>query len=350
VASTLDTAPLEPLPLWRYCAAGHFRGPVDLPADLVDSARLKLGETPERKREALAALRLSCEDATTRSRSTPAFVRMDDQFLLAFLRAKRFDVARAFEALANYSLLAAEVGAEDSAVRRDGGLAHSEMGQLYAMNILQLLPGIARDGSRIALVRGAAFTGELLTTLAAAAPGGRSGERIVRYLLWLFTRLISDPYVQVNGLTMVEDLAGVPLMAFVRFARGLSKGPKRRILQLVQNALPIRFNSFYMVHAPSQLSWLLWSAGPFLGRQMKERIVFASDLPRARDGSGTGEMGAVAETLGHSSLPPEFGGTLEQGALHPSWWERQCDAVDHAAVWREGVSNTEELGMRVENT
>ena len=74
----------------------------------------------------------------------------------------------------------------DCVVRRDGGLDHNEMGRLYAMDLLQLLPGLARDGSRIALVRGALFDDELLTGLAATPEGDSAGDRPLRFLLWLF--------------------------------------------------------------------------------------------------------------------------------------------------------------------
>jgi DNA-directed RNA polymerase subunit F len=227
----LAVARQTPLPLWHYCSAGHFCAPVDLPADLVAAAEAKLGETPQRRLEALATLRQRCDEATLKSGLE--FVRSDDQFLVAFLRAKQFDVTRAFECILKYIELVAEVADEDASLRRDGGLSHSEMGQLYALKILELLPRTAVDGSRIALVRGALFTDEMLATLSAAPDGGRAGDRPLRFLLWLFTRLISDPYVAVNGLTMVEDLADMPLMACVRFARSLDKGPKRRMMRYV---------------------------------------------------------------------------------------------------------------------
>ena len=113
--------------------------------------------------------------------------------------------------------------------------------------------------------------------------------------------------------------------------------------RLVQSALPIRFNSFYMVNAPSQLSWVLWSAGPFLSKKMKERIVLASDL-LAKTGAaadGQDEMSCVAGLVGRGSLPLSFGGSIEPAALSASWWEHQRQ--DGGG----GVITAEELGIEL---
>ena len=307
------------------------------------------------KVEALASLRHKCEEAAA-GKKARTFVRMDDQFLLAFLRAKRFDVAKAFACVVKYTELAAEVGVEDYVVRRDGGISHGEMGRLYAMDLLQLLPGAARDGSRIAIVRGALFDEEMLATLAMTPDGDRAGDRPLRFLLWLFTRLVSDPYVQVHGLTMVEDLGGMELMGGVRFARSLDKGPKRRLLRLVQSAMPIRFVAFYMIDAPTHLGMVLALARPFLTKKMRQRIVLASDLLAKGTAASGGqsrqaEMEVVASLVGHQNLPPDLGGTLAQADLSPSWWEWQCGdgAQTRAASDRSrAISLAAELGIPLE--
>jgi hypothetical protein len=274
------------------------------------------------------------------------------------------------------------VGAEDCVVRRDAGLNQEEMGRLYAMDLLQLLPGAARDGSRIGLVRGRLFDDTLLSALAAppdaaaddggggggGGTAGSAGDRPLRFLLWLFTRLVSDPYVQVNGLTLVEDLGGMELMSGVRFARSLDRGPKRRLLRLVQSALPIRFVAFYMVDAPPQLGAVLALARPFLAKKMRQRIIMASGLladdPQAaaeatNRGAGVSgpqpsprqtEMDAVARLLGPRSLPAEFGGTLDSGALSLSWWEeeeQQQQQQQQQGGGRPIIAAATELGMLI---
>ena len=112
--------------------------------------------------------------------------------------------------------------------------------------------------------------------------------------------------------------------------------------RLVQSALPIRFNSFYMVNAPSQLSWVLWSAGPFLSKMLKERIILASDLlAKAGPAADQDEMSCVAGLVGRGSLPASFGGSIEPAALSASWWEHQRQ--DGGG----GVTTAEELGIEL---
>ena len=101
----------SPPPLWQTCASGHFRAPIDLPTDLVQAARAKLGETPRVKFEALAALRQRIAAETSKGarggggKRARRLARSDDQFLLAFLRAKRFDVTKAYDQLIRYTEL-----------------------------------------------------------------------------------------------------------------------------------------------------------------------------------------------------------------------------------------------------
>ena len=158
-------------------------------------------------------------------------------------------------------------------------------------------------------------------------------------------------------------------MSGVRFARSLDRGPKRRLLRLVQSALPIRFVAFYMVDAPSQLGAVLALARLFLAKKMRQRIVMASSLladPQAAADAGAStdrgagksgpqpsprqtEMDAVARLLGQESLPAEFGGTLDSGALSLSWWEQQQQQQQQQqqAGGRPIIAAATELGMLV---
>ena len=99
-----------------------------------------------------------------------------------------------------------------------------------------------------------------------------------------------------------------------------------------------------MVNAPSQLGWVLWSARFFLSTKIKERIVMASDLLAAGSSVCQDEMAYVADLVGSNCLPASFGGTLESGALSPSWWTH-CQQAEGAAGVAELLSTAEELGM-----
>jgi hypothetical protein len=77
---------------------GPFRGPVELPKELAAVAERELGETPEVRTAALEELRSRLVQLETTGVGTKKkhrsliFPRKDDQFLVCFLRARKFRV------------------------------------------------------------------------------------------------------------------------------------------------------------------------------------------------------------------------------------------------------------------
>lgn len=88
-------------PLWHGCMRGHFRGPVELPAALAVLAEQRLGETPAVRTAGLAELRTRLQCRALGGADIPS--RLDDQFLVAFLRARKFDVGRAEQLVSRYA-------------------------------------------------------------------------------------------------------------------------------------------------------------------------------------------------------------------------------------------------------
>lgn len=291
-------------PLWQTTrvAGGPFRCPIELPAALASAAEEKLGETQAVRIAGLVALR-----ARLAAPTAPTLPRTDDMFLLAFLRRHKYDVARAHDSLLKYTELMAEMEAEDPLVRAEGGIDTQSVGWTYRLGLLQLLPGCSQNtGSRLAVVRGALFTASLLELLDASS--------LAHMLLWMFSRLLSDPWVTVNGLTMAEDLREMPLMDGIHFFRGMESRARSRVLRLLE-CIPVRFEAFYLLHAPSSLRPLLAMTRPFLSASFREKMVLASSLPRAapRIAGMDTEQAAVAALLGSAQLPHDFGGSLESG-------------------------------------
>jgi hypothetical protein len=121
--------PGEEEEVWRACQAGHLSCPLELPtAKLRAAAYAKLGETAAVRARALAELRQRCARAELEGACGDVGggrgahgSEADDRFLLAFLRAKRFDVDRALKMIIKYTRVVRQVGNDDEIVRANDG-------------------------------------------------------------------------------------------------------------------------------------------------------------------------------------------------------------------------------------
>lgn len=68
----------------------------------VDEVSGEIRETPEARAEGLRLLRAAMAEALEKGK-VKEFVRNDDQFLLAFLRARKYKIAAALEVVINFS-------------------------------------------------------------------------------------------------------------------------------------------------------------------------------------------------------------------------------------------------------
>jgi hypothetical protein len=121
--------PGEEEEVWRACQAGHLSCPLELPtAKLRAAAYAKLGETAAVRARALAELRQRCARAELEGACGDVGggrgahgSEADDRFLLAFLRAKRFDVDRALKMIIKSTRVVRQVGNDDEIVRANDG-------------------------------------------------------------------------------------------------------------------------------------------------------------------------------------------------------------------------------------
>ena len=197
--------------LGSWCRRGHFGCPAELPATLIDPARRILGETVDVRELALAQLRQQL--ASSGFGAAAVRMRADTMFLLSFLRAKKFDVAKAFKMIQSFGEVVAEVScapetrqvfarrgdfSDETSPTKAPAVPSATVQRIYDHKLIELLPGHTSTGCRIALVHGANFSDNILA--------GLKGPALVEFFLWVFSRLCSDPWVQVHGLVVCSLL------------------------------------------------------------------------------------------------------------------------------------------------
>jgi hypothetical protein len=240
-----------PLDLTR----GSFRCPLELPAELLPQAERQLGETPEIRTAAIAELREKIEAleidgvGTGKKRKAIAFPRKDDEFLCAFLRCKKFRVDDALKVCVKYTQFVHEfadvLGSLDAEGEPMMDPKNQEMLGMY------IVPGCTKRGGRLIAFRLAEVPVEMLERIDPKVHADIMYKQSIRFMISLFTRLISDPWAAVCGVSMCEDWADAPpFKLMMKLDNCLSSKQKKIVFGLFSDVLPMRLSGFYVLNQP----------------------------------------------------------------------------------------------------
>lgn len=79
---------------------------------------------------------------------------------------------------------------------------------------------------------------------------------------------IRDPYNQIGGLVVLLDMAGIGFA----HAKFLSPHLAKRTVEVVQEAFPMRFKAFHILHEPFYFDAILAILRPFLKEKIRRRV------------------------------------------------------------------------------
>eukprot|EP00162_Nutomonas_longa_P010280 comp19818_c0_seq3/m.38367 comp19818_c0_seq3/g.38367 ORF comp19818_c0_seq3/g.38367 comp19818_c0_seq3/m.38367 type:complete len:207 (-) comp19818_c0_seq3:6-626(-) len=119
--------------------------------------------------------------------------------------------------------------------------------------------------------------------------------------LRLFDELIFDPYTQVNGIIMVEDLAGFSLMAMIKINRE-SRAKMKSGMELMQDCIPLRLGGILVVNEPRYVSVMMFIMKAFMKKKLRERSkLYGRDHKHWKE---------LHDKIGKQNLPVNFDGEL----------------------------------------
>ncbi|XP_070539743.1 alpha-tocopherol transfer protein-like [Ptychodera flava] len=221
--------------------------------------------------------------------------RLDDAFLLRFLRNKKFDVDRAFKMLIHYYK-----------VRKDfpdmfDNYVPSSVKKIFELNTQMVCPGTDKEG-RVILV---GKIGDWDPEKYALMDG-------IKAQLLLLETLLADEEVQVHGMVFVADYAGLNK----KHMKFMSPMVMKKMNDVYMNAMPIRFKAMHYVRQPELFSTLFALFKPLLTEKMKKRLNFHGD-----------EYGTLHEHVPSALLPTELGGQLP-GYDNSVWMEKVLAAEE----------------------
>lgn len=334
-----------------HSVMGHFRGRVELPAELAAVAERELGETrPIRKKtlKELKARLLELEKEGVAGKAgwlskaettTITFPRKDDQFLIPFLRAKKFRVEDALKMVVNYTRFVHKHADKLTSLDvRDPLLdphVCAEKAGIY------LVPKTTRKGVRVIVQRFQDMERDeqgksILDKLDKDTYKEDIARMMIRQMVNIYTMQLSDPWFQVKGVFLIYDFEDGPSFSqLLRAGDLLSPEDKADIFGLLHETIPMRFQGVMIMNQPRYISAFTGIVKPFLPRKLRERIhVIGKDFAKLH------ALVDLEKLPKQKPSPEHLTSTLWPGALdyapyreaHKQWfpnWER------HVCPWSE---------------
>ncbi|XP_071945515.1 alpha-tocopherol transfer protein-like [Antedon mediterranea] len=213
--------------------------------DLASKAEKELGETPRVRDAAFAKIKLKMKERTDIS------FRKDDKFILRFLRAKKFDVDRAFKSLVKYYELKEK---------------HPDFFNEYKpSSVLHVL----EDGFPVVFDN---VDNEGRPVLALKVSKWNASDYniidIAKAVFMAMEMLIESEKNQINGVILLADLEGIGLS----HAMQLSPGFARKVTAIFQNCVPVRLQGIHFVNEPVVFSGVYHILKPFMQDKIKKRV------------------------------------------------------------------------------
>ncbi|XP_002740576.1 alpha-tocopherol transfer protein-like, partial [Saccoglossus kowalevskii] len=220
---------------------------------LAETAKRELGETPDVRTKALAEIRKRLHDRPD------LLCPKDNLFLLAFLRARKFEVDRAFTLLVNWCTMRTN--------RKDlyGDFTAASIRDAMETGFMATLSFKDNLGRSISIYRAGTWDVEKFTLY-----------DLIKVPLMLMDLRIRDEEVQINGVVTIIDMEGIGMHHMTHI------GPRmaRKIAPIInQDSIPVRVKAIHFINESRLLDVVLAMIKPFMKKKVKERIhTHAHDL------------------------------------------------------------------------
>ncbi|KAK7091538.1 alpha-tocopherol transfer protein-like [Littorina saxatilis] len=253
--------------------------------DTLAFARKELNEDPDTRLLELKAFR-------DRLLQYPGLrPRTDPEFLIRFLRARKWDQERAFQLVLNYYRLRKENEALFT------GLKPSNLPHVWNSGIGFPHKYRDRQGRKVYFM----FLGRL---------------DLNRYTMDEFfqaeylsiSKMIQDEEDQVRGFTLIGDYTGYTMSHFIKTQSDMEAS--KRFIRMWQDAFPARHKATLVINEPVFMDVLMALLSPFLKEKFSRRTY--------RIGT---DWKKLHEYIAPENLPVEYGGTLTEFPGHEDWMD-----------------------------
>ncbi|KAL1482204.1 hypothetical protein MTO96_033959 [Rhipicephalus appendiculatus] len=260
-----------------------------LPVELRRVAEAELGETPAKKRDALAALTqlLQVEPDLNANK--------DAKFLLRFLRVRKYNVDATLKTIRNYYKNRASCPSLYNEF-----VPHNAPPE--GRKLVMVLPEKDVHGRPVLLCK----PGKYITHGSAWITSKLSYEDFHRTWLLCMEHLAADPAAQVVGVALLLDYAGFTADKVLSLRPGLL----RRAVEYVQDCMPMRMKAAHIVRQHYAFDMLFAIIRPFIKAKLAERVhLHGANFEK------------LHEHISPVNLPAQYGG--------------QGPPLDHDEFWKQ---------------
>ncbi|XP_034427981.1 clavesin-1-like [Hippoglossus hippoglossus] len=246
-----------------------------LSSETTEKARLELNENPDTLHQDIQQVR----DMIV-TRPDIGFLRTDDDFILRFLRARKFDQMETFRLLAQYFQFRQQnldmfqsFKVDDSGIKRalmDGFPGVLETPDQHGRKILILFAS-NWDQSRNSFID------------------------ILRAILLSLEVLIENPELQINGFVLIIDWSNFSF----KQASKLTPNILKLAIEGLQDSFPARFGGIHFVNQPWYIHAMYTIIKPFLKDKTRKRIFLHGN-----------NLNSLHQLIQPECLPSEFGGSM----------------------------------------
>ncbi|XP_074604069.1 alpha-tocopherol transfer protein-like [Brevipalpus obovatus] len=226
--------------------------------------------------------------------------KLNDDFLIAFLRCKLYDVDKAYQRLKLYI--------ETIRNRQELFTWKCDAEKVTCRNMFGISKGQSADGSVLMLMKPSLWD-----------PSDLSVEEIAQFIITYQAGFVRS---QLNGIHAIVDASGVTWSQL--FAVGPIKG--KFIGELSSSVMPVRIRKVHMVHVNRLVRIGLKMVMPFMKKKIRERFVLHGD-----------DLSDVFKCCPPSAVPVEYGGQATE----------QYSIEDHLKMIENGRCILEDVWQQV---
>ncbi|KAL1430459.1 hypothetical protein MTO96_014904 [Rhipicephalus appendiculatus] len=248
----------------------------DMTADLEEMARRELGETPEVKAKSIEQLRRLLSEEPWLECPT------DEEFLVKFLRARKYDVEEALKNIRKYFRVKQET--------------REMFDNLNPYSVP--FDATCREHRLVTVSRQRDSLGRGVVLLRLGAWNSRMCSLIdyFRVSLVQVEWLLFQQDVQIRGVVFVLDFKGLSVYHITQYTPYFMS----KLLYLMQDCYPIRVKALYVTHNPALFDILFAAAKRFMKPKLLQRVrLLGHDLEK------------LHSLLPADVIPQEAGGTHE---------------------------------------
>lgn len=270
------------------------------PDDVKEFARQHIGESPDTRSSLVQEFKNMIHE---RGEVVPQ--RMDEAFLIRFLRARRFHVEKAHRLLVSY------YGFKENNPEIHDSIQPLNMRHIGDDNVLSVLPYREQTGRRIMIYKIGNWN-----------PNSYSIDELFKATVVILELAVMEQRAQILGGICIFDLGGISM----QHAWQITPSIARKTVELMVTSFPIRTHAIHIVNESWIFDIIFAIFKPFLDDRMKEKIHF---------------HGLDMESL-HSHIDPKFL-PKTYGGLRPEY--SYTDWLDNLVHNKDIVAAMTEIGF-----